>query len=105
MTPVAKLRKTAAEYNVEARKYLQEHPQAGPRELIEALGCGVGTVYKLPAYQAVAAERKKGRKPKAVSLTPEMADVTTKADGELAKLVREQRRDKRTHKVSSRERL
>ena len=105
--PAAKPRKgkPAAEYNVEARKYLQEHPQAGPRELIRALGCGSGTIYKLSAYQAVAAERKKGRKPKAVSLTKAMADAATKADGELAKLVREQQRDDRTRSVGSRERI
>jgi len=103
----AKTGMTVPEYNVEARKYLQKNPDAGPREMQKALGCGMGTVYKLPAYQAVAAERKKGRKPKAASLTKQMADATTKADGdgELAKLIREQRRDDRTHKVSSRERL
>ncbi len=100
-----KTRKTAAEYNLEARKYLRTHPDAGPRELKKALGCGTGTVYSLPAFRAVVEQRKKGRKPKAVSLTKPMADAATKADGELAKLVREQQRDARTYKVSSRERL
>ncbi|MCY2991625.1 MAG: hypothetical protein NTY19_27690 [Planctomycetota bacterium] len=100
------VRKSVAEHNVEARKYLRKHPQAGPRELMEAIGCGAGTVYKLPAYQAVADAKKTGRKPKAVSLTKEMADATpTKAEGEtLAKLIREQERDKGTNKVNSRER-
>jgi hypothetical protein len=100
----AEPRKTAAEYNVEAREYLRKNPEAGPRELRTAIGCGMGTVYKLPAYQAVREARKRGRKPKAVSLTKEMADVTTKADGELAKLVREQRRDMTSNRVKPRER-
>lgn len=101
----AKARKTLEEYNEEARKYLRKHPDAGPRELIKALGCGTGTVYKLTAYQVVDGERKKGRKPKAVSLTKPMADVTGKPDGELEDLIREQERDARTFKIGSRERL
>lgn len=97
--------KTAAQYNVEADKYLREHPEAGPRELRKALGCGMGTVYRLPAYLAVAAERKKGRKPKAVSLTKPMAEAVTKGEGELAKLIGEQQRNAKTYKVGTRERM
>lgn len=101
-------RKKAAEYNVEAREYLLEHPDAGPRELKKALGCGMGTVYKLSAFIAVKEQRDKGRKPKkakAVSLTKEMSDVVPDADGELARLTREQQRDMRSNTVRPRERL
>lgn len=105
-TPKARAaRASRDEYNVLAREYLKENPSAGPRELQRHLGCGMGTVYKLPAFTAVRGEHKKGRKPKAVSLTKGMESAAHKDDGELARLVGEQRKDQRSDTVRPRERL
>ena len=93
-----KLKPSLEEYNQLAREYLKKNPEAGPTEIRRALKCGVGTVYKLPAVQAVRGELSKGKKPKAVSLTPEMASVVTQ-DSEMARLIREQRRDDRSSRV------
>jgi hypothetical protein len=100
-----KARPSRAEYNVRARDYLRQYPQASARDLQKYLGCGMGTVYKLDAFIAVRGEHKKGRKPKAVSLTKGMESAARKDDGELARLVGEQRKDQRSDTVGARERL
>ncbi len=84
-----------AEYNVKAREYLKEHPLATARNLAAAIGCGLGTVPKLPAWQAVIGERRKGRMPKCVTLTDKLGATVGEEDAELQRLLREQETDRR----------
>jgi hypothetical protein len=84
-----------AEYNVKAREYLKEHPLAKARDLAAAIGCGLGTVPKLPAWQAVLGERRKGRVPKCVTLTDKLEATVGEEDAELQRLMKEQETDRR----------
>jgi hypothetical protein len=101
--------KTSTEYDAECAEFIKAECAAGnppgPRRVKEKLGCGMKTVYKLPSFADYWKERKRGRKPKAVTLTSAMESVVTKGDGELTRLLREQRRDDRSQRVRSRERL
>lgn len=101
---------TLEEYNVLCREFLLANADSQPstREIRTAVGCGVGTLYKLPSFKAYREKINAGclPKPKVVSLTDSMVNAATKGDdGELARLVREQRRDDRSDTVHARERL
>jgi hypothetical protein len=76
---------------------------------MKAIGCkSVKTFYKLKAWVAVQGEFKKGRSPKptAVSLTPEMeVGVETPDSGELARLIKEQERERKVNRVNARDRI
>ena len=86
---------TRDEYNVLARAYLKEHPLAKCRELAKAIGCALGTVSKLPAWQAVMGERRKGRTPKSVSFTEKVEATVGKEDAQLQRLMADQEADRR----------
>lgn len=107
--PAKAKRKTGAEYDRECDAFLRaecaDGRQPGPTDVVAKLGCGVKTVYTLPSFKAYWAKIKGGAKPKAVTLTKGMEAVASKDDGELARLVKEQRRDDRTDRVNSHERM
>jgi hypothetical protein len=113
-------RPSKIELNVSARDYLASHPDAKRAEVAKAIGCGVRTLVKLPAWRAVSEERKKRRKsPKVVSLTPRLQ--ATQGQGQkdqvLHQLIEEQKADyeispldedppaERPHRVRTRKRL
>jgi hypothetical protein len=51
------------EANIKARKFLAQNPNATARELSKGIGCALGTVSKLPAWQAVKEQLNMGRHP------------------------------------------
>lgn len=84
------------EANIRAREYLKQNSEASARQLAEAIGCGLGTVSKLPAWKAVQEARAKGRQPKragVVRWTTKLEQVAGVEDDQLAKLIAEQRAD------------
>jgi hypothetical protein len=84
------------EANILAREHLKENPTATARQLATAIGCSLGMIPRLPAWQAVQEQRAKGRQPKkstAVSLTDRMQRVAGTTDDPLAKLIAEQEAD------------
>jgi hypothetical protein len=92
----ARTRLTKDEANIEARKYLKKKPLATARELSEGIGCALGRVPKLPAWQSVQEQRAKGRKPKqpaVVRLSDKMQRVTGAEDEQLKELIEEQKAD------------
>lgn len=81
---------TKSEANVRARAFLQENPTATVRQLAIGVGCAIGLVPKLTAWQAVNEERKKGRAPKSpgvVSFTPKLESSVGAEDATLADLI------------------
>lgn len=84
------------EANIEARKHLEQNPDAKARDVAKAIGCALGMVSKLPAWQAVQEQRMRGKKPKAakvVNLTSKMEAVTGREESPLCKLIAEQEAD------------
>ena len=87
------------EANVLARVYLRKHPKAHARDLVKGIGCSLGLVSKLPAWQAVLGEREKGRAPKALTAVslPEKSSAACYVVGDantiLNKLAAEQKAD------------
>lgn len=60
------------EAGVAVRTYLTDHRDATLREVAAAVGCSTGLVSETPSWKAVMEQRTKGRKPKAVALTPKL---------------------------------
>ena len=76
------------EINVKASKYLKEHPKATARALSKGIGCSLGVVTDLPAWQALKKERARDRKPKpptVVSFTDKMQAVIGEGEDEALK--------------------
>ena len=88
-------RPTRDEYNIRAREYLKAYPLAKSRELSSAIGCALGTVSKLPAWQAVREARRKGRIPKCIALTEKFEATVGEDDAALRRLMNEQETDRR----------
>jgi hypothetical protein len=87
---------TKDEANIKARAFLRHNPKATARQLATGIGCALGMVSNLPAWQAVKEERDKGRQPKksgTVALTPKMEKLVGSEDDALAKLIDEQKAD------------
>lgn len=81
------------EANLLVRKYLEKHPQAGAREVAEAVGIALGRVSKLSAWRAEQGRRKankelpkKGTRP----LTKKMLNAIGKEDDPSAKMEAEE---------------
>lgn len=87
---------TRDEANVKAREYLRSNPTATARELSDSIGCALGMVPNLPAWQAVQERLATGRKPKAVSLTSRLEASIGESDETLERLIAEQEADMRT---------
>ncbi len=84
------------EANIMARQYLKDSPNATARELQARIGCSIGLVSKLPAWEAVQEQKSKGREPKkakVVSLTAKLQRTAGDEDKSLAKLIDEQDAD------------
>jgi len=99
-------RTSAEEYNERLREFLKSNHEPTVADAMNAIDCtSCKTFYKLPAWIAVQGELAKGRKPKAVSLTPDMEAVIPDRDEALARLTAEQRRDMTQHRVGRTERV
>jgi hypothetical protein len=84
------------EANIQIRTYLAKNPNATARQVASAVGCSAGAVCKSPAWKAVREVRQEGRQPKtpkAIALSTPMEKVIGHEDGELKKLIEEQRAD------------
>lgn len=89
------------EANVKARAYLIGHPEAKARDVATAIGCAVGLVSSLSAWQVIMEQRRLGRTPKrptAVHLSHKMiaSSPIGEKDEVLKQLMEEQENDGKT---------
>jgi hypothetical protein len=104
---------SADEANIRARGALKGKPPKGPkwsqRTLAKVIGCAIGQISRLPAWQAYAEENGQQRNkryslPKAVGLTDKVLETAGQNDAELQRLMAEQRADDLAEKMRHRRR-
>ena len=87
---------TAKEANLRAREALKNPKVRTARRLARAIGCPLGMVPNLPAWQALQLKLKEGKlppSPKVVSLTPGVLANEGRQDDKLERLIAEQQAD------------
>jgi hypothetical protein len=90
-----KPRVSIGEANLRARDLLKIKRNWSQRELAEAIGCAVGQVRNLPAYQAwlEGQKPKRTKVPKAIALTHDLLQVIGEPDEVLKSLIDDQAKD------------